>query len=245
MPGRLIANLALHAPLTLEERAAVEGLLGAVKTVPADTELVVDGEASGDCHVLLEGQAFRHKTLPDGRRQIVFFHAPGDLLDLQRAFLEVDYSVSSLSMCRVAPIARSRLAELIAGRPNVGRAFWCVNLVEAAIQREWMVGMGRRTAYARVAHLLCEVYLRLQRLDLTYNNRCRFPITQTHLADAVGLSGVHTNRVLQQLRATGLIELRSRELIIRDWAGLTAAGEFDPAYLHMRPGRAVVRPAVG
>lgn len=231
MPGRLIANLEAHAALAPEERAAVETLLGAPKMVPADTDLVVDGEGAADCHVLLEGQAFRHKTLPDGRRQIVFFHAPGDVLDLQRAFLGVDFSVSSLTMCRVAPISRARLAELIVARPAIGRAFWRMSLIEGAILREWMLGMGRRSAYARVAHLLCEVYLRLQRVDLVQNNRCRFPITQNHLADAAGLSGVHTNRVLQQLRASGLIELRSRELIVRDWAGLAAAGEFDPAYL--------------
>lgn len=234
MPGRLIANLEIHGPLAPEDRAAVEALLGATKTVPADADLVVDGEGAADCHVLLEGQAFRHKTLPDGRRQIVLFHAPGDVLDLQRVFLGVDYSVSSLTTCRVAPMSRVRLADLVALRPTLGRAFWRMSLLEAAIQREWMVGMGRRSAYARVAHLLCEVYLRLQRVDLVQNNRCRFPITQNHLADAAGLSGVHTNRVLQQLRASGLIELRSRELIVRDWAGLAAAGEFDPAYLNAR-----------
>lgn len=240
MSGRLIANLEAHAPLATEERAAVEALLGSAKTVPADADLVVDGEVATDCHVLLEGQAFRYKTLPDGRRQIVFFHAPGDVLDLQLAFLGVDYSVASLTMCRVAPVPRLRLAELIAARPRIGLAFWRMSLQEAAIQREWMVGMGRRTAYARVAHLLCEVFLRLKRMDLVQNDRCRFPITQTHLADAVGLSGVHTNRVLQQLRASGLIELRSRELIVRDWNGLAAAGEFDPAYLHVQVDRAAV-----
>ena len=223
----------------------MESLLGAVKTVPADTELVVDGEAAAECHVLVEGQAFRHKTLPDGRRQIVFFHVPGDMLDLQAAFLPVDYSVSTLTMCRVAPISRTRLAELVAASPRIGRAFWRTSLMEAAIQREWMVGMGRRSAHARVAHLLCEVYLRLQRMDLVQNNRCRFPITQNHLADAVGLSGVHTNRVLQALRASGVIELRSRELIVRDWAGLVAAGEFDAAYLHAPPnGMVVSRPGL-
>ena len=105
MPGRLIANLEAHAPLTPEERAAVEALLGPTKTFPADADLVVDGEAAADCHILLEGQAFRHKTLPDGRRQIMYFHVPGDVLDLQLAFLGVDYSVASLTMCRVASIA--------------------------------------------------------------------------------------------------------------------------------------------
>lgn len=246
MAGRLIANLEGHGPLAPEERVAVEALVGPMKTLPSDTELVTDGEAAPDCHVLMEGQAFRHKTLPDGRRQIVFFHVPGDILDLQLAGMPVDYSVSTLAMCRVAPIARGRLADLIALRPRLGQAFWRLSLLEAAIQREWMFGMGRRTAYARVAHLLCEVYARMQRADLVQNNRCRFPITQNHLADAAGLSGVHTNRVLQALRANGLIELRSRELIVRDWAGLVAAGEFDAAYLQGAAERAAMaRPGGG
>ena len=108
-----------------------------------------------------------------------------------------------------------------------------MSLVEASIQREWMIGMGRKSAYARVAHLLCETFLRLRAAGLATGVRCRFPVTQNHMADAVGLSCVHLNRVLQQLRAAGLVALRGRELVILDWVGLTAAGEFEGGYLHL------------
>jgi CRP-like cAMP-binding protein len=233
MPAPLLAVLESYVTLTPEDRVAVDDLLGAPRQAAADSELVVDGDPSSDCLVLLEGQAFRHKTLPDGRRQILGFLVPGDMLDLPRLFLGVDYGVTALTACLVAPIARSRLEEALAAQPRLARAFWRMALVEAAIQREWMIGMGRRSAHARVAHLLCEAFLRLRNVGMTHGARCRFPVTQNHLADAAGLSGVHTNRVLQSLRQSGLIAFRTRELIVLDWPGLIAVAEFDQQYLHL------------
>lgn len=243
MTARLIANLESHGPLGSEDRAAVAALVGAVRAVPAETEMVVDGQTALECQVLLEGQAFRHKTTADGRRQIIAFLAPGDILDLQRVLMGVDFGVTALTACHTAPIYSVRLEALMQARPAIGRAIWRTSFVEASIQREWMIGMGRRTAHARVAHLLCEVFLRLSRLGLTQGERCRFPWTQSHIADAAGLSGVHTNRVLQALRRRGLIVLRNRELRICDWAALAAIAEFDPAYLHLS--RIPRAPAVG
>lgn len=207
--------------------------MGPVRHTPAEAELVVEGDPSTDCLVLLEGQAFRHKTLPDGRRQILGFLVPGDVLDLPRLFLGVDYGVTALTACQVSAIPRGRLEEALVAHPRLSRAFWRMQLVESAIQREWMIGMGRRSAYARVAHLLCEAFLRLRNVGMTNGARCRFPVTQTHLADAAGLSGVHTNRVLQSLRQNNLIAFRARELVVLDWPGLFAAAEFDANYLHL------------
>jgi CRP-like cAMP-binding protein len=124
----------------------------------------------------------------------------------------------------------------MAANPRVAQAFWRVSLMEAAICREWMVGMGRRSAYARIAHLFCEVIVRLRSTGLVQENRCAFPITQQHLSDALGLSAVHTNRTLQALRREGLISFQGGELVIMDWPGLRAAGEFDPGYLHLGEG---------
>lgn len=242
MPTRLVAALEHFSTLTPEDRMAIQALVGAPRSVPADTELVIDGQAPADRQVLLEGQAFRHKTLPDGRRQIMGFLVPGDILDFQGLFFKADYGVTSLTACLVAPIPNLRLNDAIVSRPNIARALWGATLVEAAMQRGWMVGMGRRSAQARVAHLLCEVFLRLRNVGLTHGDRCRFPVTQTHLADAAGLSGVHTNRVLQSLRQGGLISLRGRELIVHDWAGLAAMGEFEPSYLHLPAEPALRRP---
>jgi CRP-like cAMP-binding protein len=162
MSGRFLANLEDYASLSAAERQAVEGLVGQRKSYPAGAELFEEGETSAECRVLLEGQAFRHKTLRDGRRQIVCFHVPGDLLDLQRVFLGLDYGVTALTACELGLVPKAALAAAMQEHPRVAQALWRLSLVEAAVFREWMVGMGRRTAYARIAHLLCEVVTRMR-----------------------------------------------------------------------------------
>jgi CRP-like cAMP-binding protein len=193
---------------------------------------VVEGDAPSHCRVLLEGQAFRHKTLPDGRRQIMSFHIPGDVCDLQGLFLGMDHNVTALFSGEIGLIPHAKLAEVMEAHPRVARALWRTSLIEASIFREWMIGMGRRSAYARIAHLFCEMAVRMRAAGLVHQNRYSFPITQQHLSDALGLSAVHTNRTLQALRGEGLLSFQGGELVIIDWPGLTAAGEFDIGYLH-------------
>lgn len=237
MVERLIANLQNQGPLSAAARDALAGLQGAPKTLPAGAEIASDGDRPQDCTVLVRGHAFRHKNLPDGRRQIISFYIAGDVVDLQGLLLSLDDSVTALTACEVFQASRARMHGLMDDHPQIARAFWRLSLLEGAMFRAWMVGMGRRTAYARVAHLLCEVMVRMRAVGLAENNRANFPVTQAHLSDALGLSMVHTNRTLQALRADGLISFRGHELVIRDWPGLVAAGEFDPAYLHL-PGKA-------
>ena len=232
MVSRLAANLQLYGALSADELRAVESLIVSTRVIAAGEDLVVEGDAPTHCRVLLDGQAFRHKTLPDGRRQIMAFHIPGDLCDLQGLFLGMDHNVTSLSAGEIGLIPHAKLAEVMEVHPRSARAFWRTSLVEAAIFREWMVGMGRRTAYARIAHLFCEMIVRMRAAGLVLQNRCSFPITQQHLSDALGLSAVHTNRTLQALRGEGLLSFQGGELVIMDWPGLTAAGEFDAGYLH-------------
>ena len=124
---------------------------------------------------------------------------------------------------------------LIGAHPRIGDIFWRDTLIDAAIFREWMVGMGRRSAYSRIAHLLCEVFTRLKVIGLTHGNSCSFPVTQAEIADSLGLSTVHVNRSLMSLRADGLIDSKMlKTLTILDWEGLKKAGEFDPTYLHIQ-----------
>lgn len=232
MAGRL-TTFDNYGPLGLLAPAELAPLVAAPRLASLGTEIVSEEGPSKDCHLLVAGQAYRHRTLADGRRQIMSFNVPGDLLDLQGLSLDLDFGVTALSNCRVVAIPKAKLQALIDEHLTFRQAIWRSSLVEAAIFREWMVGMGRRSAQARIAHLLCEVYMRHRAVGLTSGRNCYFPVTQTHLADALGLSSVHTNRVLQALRADGLIAYRGRELVIRDWPGLCAAGEFDPAYLHL------------
>ena len=232
MVSRLNANLQLHIALSADEQQAVESLIVSTRGTAAGEDLVVEGDAPTHCRVVLEGQAFRHRTLPDGRRQIMSFHIPGDVCDLQGVFLGMDHNVTALTSGEVGLIPHGKLSEIMEAFPRVARAFWRTNLVEAAIFREWMVGMGRRSAYARIAHLFCEVLVRMRAAGLVHNDRCLFPITQQHLSDSLGLSAVHTNRTLQALRGEGLLSFQGGELVILDWTGLKAAGEFDAGYLH-------------
>lgn len=235
MVGRFIENLEVYGRLPDADRAAIAALPVAVRRFDLGDDIVVEGDAPSQCRLLISGLAFRHKTMRDGRRQIMSFHVPGEVCDIEGLLLAMDHSVSALSRAEVGFIPHAAMQALIDSHPAISRAMWRRDLVDGAVAREWMVGMGRRTAYARIAHLFCEMFARLGALGLVDGHRCRFPITQTHLSDALGLSVVHTNRVLQALRGDGLLSFRGGELIVHDWPGLQAAGEFDPAYLHLRP----------
>jgi len=234
MVGRFAQTLELYGQLSEADRAAIAALPVTVRRFEASEDIVSEGDAPSQCRLLISGLAFRHKTLRDGRRQIMSFYVPGEVCDLEGLLLAMDHSVSALGRAEVGFIPHAAMEKLLDGHPQVARALWRTDLVENAIAREWMVGMGRRTAYARIAHLFCEMYARLDAVGMVEAGRCRFPITQTHLSDSLGLSVVHTNRVLQALRGDGLLSFRGGELIVHDWPGLQAAGEFDPAYLHLR-----------
>ena len=146
----------------------------------------------------------------------------------------MDHSLSSLSACKVMFIPHETVCDLVRQCPRIGDVFWRDTLIDAAVFREWIMNLGRREAYGRMAHLLCEFYVRLRAVGLTNGDACELPFTQAELADATGLSAVHVNRTLQELRGEGLITLRAGSLTVLDWDRLQEAGEFDPAYLHLR-----------
>jgi CRP-like cAMP-binding protein len=147
----------------------------------------------------------------------------------------MDHSLATLVPSKVAFITHETLRAFIRAHPRIGDVLWRDTLIEAAVFREWMAGIGRRSAYARIAHLLCEMFVRLKVVGLTSGNTCEMPITQAELGDALGLSTVHVNRTLQELRANRLITSRTNATInIDDWEGLKEAGDFDPTYLHLR-----------
>ena len=234
MAPRLIASLQRFGAFSGPEAAAVQALVTGLRDFAAGDDLAIEGGPASPLRVLLEGQAFRYRMLPDGRRQILGFLIPGDIIDLQSLFLTLDHSIAALTACEVSLLPRARLVDLIQSTPPVAHALWRASLADAAITREWLVGMGRRSAYGRIAHLFCEMSLRLRSVGLENHHRCAFPVTQLHLSDALGLSAVHTNRTLQALRVDNLIAFQSGVLRVLDWPGLRAAGDFDPAYLHLK-----------
>ena len=233
MPHPFIRKLEAFGPLPDEDRRSLEKSLGSTRWVDASRDLVREGDRPAACQLIVEGFAFRHRTMEDGRRQIMSFEIAGDLCDLHGVLLgQADHSITTLTPCMVAPIPHSTLTEWTGSRPAISRALWLASLVDAAISREWIVNVGRRTAYQRAAHLLCEVTQRLLSAGLANGHAYELPLTPMVLADALGLTPVHVNRTLQWLRGEGLIEFGGGSLTVRDWPGLKRAGEFDPAYLH-------------
>ena len=170
--------------------------------------------------------------MQDGQRQIMSFHFPGDILDLSGLLLgKLDHGIGTLTPVEVAPIAHTTLLGWIEQHPGLGRLLWQDTLADAAVFREWVVNVGRRPALARTAHLLCEMVARLQAVGLE-DQAFDLPITAIELADSTGLSVVHVNRVLQELRAKRLVEGRGETLAVLDWDGLRRVAGFDPDYLH-------------
>src|ERR1700753_2687836 len=196
-------------------------------------------EKAKDVHLLLSGWACRYKQLEDGRRQVVSFFLPGDMCDLNVFILkEMDHSIGTITPVTIAELPRDLFDEIGAGYPRITTALWWETLVNAAIQREWTMNLGQRTASERMAHLLSQVFVRLRLAGLTEGTSCEFPLTQSDLADATGLSKVHVNRTLQELRSNELIVLKGKSLTVPGLERLMDAGLFNANYLHMeREGR--------
>ncbi len=204
-----------------------------VRQVGAREDIIREGERAKDVKLILSGWACRYKSLEDGRRQIIAFFVPGDLCDLNIFILkEMDHSIGTITAVRLAELSRETLDTLTLGHPRITQALWWHTLVTAAIQREWTINLGQRTALERVAHLFCEVFLRLRAVGLTEGQSCELPLTQGELGDATGLSTVHVNRTLQELRGLGQIVLRGKTLTIPDLDLLRTTASFNPNYLH-------------
>jgi CRP-like cAMP-binding protein len=233
--NRLVRKLESIFSLSDEERRAVLALPLTVRALPADTDIVRDGDRPSECCLIVEGLACRYKLTPAGGRQIMSFHIPGDIPDLQSIHLNVmDHSLGTLTPSKVAFISHQNLRELNRAWPRIADAFWRDTLIDAAIFREWMVGIGRRSAHQRIAHVICEMLVKFRAVGLATDHVYHWPVTQAELGDALGLSTVHVNRVLQDLRRDGLIVFERGQVSTSDWEGLKALGEFDPIYLHLQ-----------
>jgi CRP-like cAMP-binding protein len=238
---RLFRRIELRVPLVEREKSVLVAAVNRTYIVPAKSEIVHDGARPNVSTVLITGFAARSKHVENGSRQITAIHVPGDFVDLHSFPLKVmDHSVTAVTDCEVATVPHATLANIVATEPNLTTALWLLTLLDGAIHREWLVSMGATSAEAHMAHLFCEMFMRLKAVELTEGNRFLFPVTQHELAATLGLSGVHVNRVLQSLRGQSLIEFDGRQATILDWPGLVALGQFDPTHLHL-PGTDVLR----
>ncbi|MDB5405911.1 MAG: transcriptional regulator, Crp/Fnr family [Rhodospirillales bacterium] len=229
-----IARLEQFAPLSGEDKLELGRLLSEPRRVHAGEDIVREGEAPTHIHIIVSGIACCYKVLPDGGRQIIALHFPSHACDIHHGILSrVDHAIGALRPTQVAYIPHENMLDLLERSPRIAKALWRSTLNDNAILREWLVNIGRREGYGRVAHILYEVYLRLKAVGQADNHSFEFPLTQTELADALGLTPVHVSRVISRLRAESLIVLRRRAVTIIDPEGLKAVAQFSPGYLQM------------
>lgn len=234
MPHHLIRKLEGFAPLSDASKQALHRLDRTMHLLSFGTDIIREGDEPEHINLILSGWACRYKQLEDGRRQILSFFVPGDVCDTHAFLLrEMDHSIGTLTDVRLAQVPRDAFLELLDRYPQIEQAFWWDTLVQAAVQREATVSLGQRLGQERMAHLLCELFYRLRAVGLTDGDTCPLPLSQTDLASALGQSTVHINRVLQALRASGLIALKGKRLAIPDLDALQKVALFNPGYLHL------------
>lgn len=228
-----LKKLKRRIELSPEEESAIRGAVAETRQVRADQILIRSGQALNSSLILLDGWMARSKDLAGGERQVTELHVAGDFADLHGFTLKrLDHDVMTLSDCTLAVVPHERLEHIVDHFPRLARAYWYSTNVDAAIHRELALSLGQRSAISRMAHLFCELHARLDMVGRARSDGYEFPLTQRELSECLGLTVVHANRTLQELRRRGLLELENRQLTIRDRRGLEGIAEFDPAYLY-------------
>jgi CRP-like cAMP-binding protein len=236
MNGPMVLTLARCAALSAADQKILAAAVTSTRDLRRDQDLIREGEQPTECHIILDGVLCRYKLLPEGRRQIVGIQVPGDLCDLSGLVMgHMDHSVGTLTAAKVAVIPHAPLRTIMDEHPAIAAALWQEIASDASIAREWVANVGRRTAYQRVAHLLCEVGSRLQAAGHASDGSFEWPLTQQEVADATGVTTIHVNRMFRQLREDRLIAMQGSTIRVPDWARLRHAGEFNPDYLFLSP----------
>lgn len=217
-----------------QEEEAIRGLVSHTIDLPADEVFIHAGRELNESTLLLDGWMARAKDLQSGQRQLAELQVGGDFVDLHGFVLKrLDHDILTLSRCRIAVVPHDRLKALTERYPHLTRLYWFMTNVDAAIQREWTLSLGRRTAISRLAQLFCELRVRLGIVGLADNDSYDFPLTQVEVGECLGLTSVHVNRTLQELRRRGIVELESRQVRILDLPALESIAEFDNRYLYL------------
>jgi CRP-like cAMP-binding protein len=233
---RHLLKLRRRAEVGADEEKAIRDAIGELRTYPADHVIIRAGQQIEASTLLLDGLMCRYKDLSDGQRQITELHVAGDFVDLHSFTLKrLDHTIMTLTPCRVAMVPHERLARITEQFPHLTRLYWFTTNMDAAIHREWELSLGRRTALSRIAALFCEMRLRLEVVGMTEGQTYALPLTQTDLAECLGLTPIHVNRTLKELREQGLVHFKSGRVTILDWDRLRDIAEFDPAYLYLEP----------
>ena len=220
--------------LTDEEKYAINDLPIKTVTLHSDQDILKIGDKPTQCCLVVDGFTCAYKMTYEGKRQILSLFIPGDIPDLQSLHLKyLDINIASITPCTLGFIDHDAMRTTCKQYPRLSAAFWRETLVSCSITREWLLNNGQRHAYNRIAHLICEIMVRLRAVGLAKDATFDFPITQVELADATGVTQIHVNRVLQALRKDGLISSNKHQITVPDWQKLKDAAEFDPLYLHL------------
>lgn len=242
----IISQLERTETLSPAERGAIAALPIRLRNFDASSYIIREGDRPERCSIVVMGYAFRQRLTTSGARQILAFHMPGDFVDLQSLYLaETDYNVQTLTRATIADMAATDLSAAADRYPRIARSVAMLNLLDAAICRDWLMNVGRREALSRVAHLLCELAHRSAGKALTDGAQYELPMTQEQLADALGLTAVHVNRVLKKLQNDGLISRSKRHIGILTWDALCDVGDFSARYLHFAQAGGVDRVTEG
>ena len=230
----LLLKLRARDLLSGEEEEVLRASVSEIREFPAGRTIVRTGTTLNASTLLVEGIVCRYKDLSDGQRQIMELHVAGDFVDLHGFLLkQLDHNVGTMTPVRVASFPHEALRGITETQPHLGRMLWFSTLLDAAIHREKILSIGRRSAMARIAHILCELLVRLRIVGLADESSYALPLTQADLADVTGLTSVHVNRMLKKLRDEKLLTFRGGTVTIEDWDRLQRVAEFDPTYLHL------------
>lgn len=231
----LVEKLGLRDTISAEEIAALQAVLGPPRHYAAGADIVLEHTHPLHSTLLIEGFSARYSTLKDGRRQITEINVSGDFIDLHSLLMkQMDHGVVALTDCVVAHAPHTRLIHVTEEYPHLTRLLWLDTIIDAAIHRQWLVAMGRRSGLGHLSHLVCELYLRLQAAGQTGDLVFDLPLTQTMLADALGLSTVHVSRLITELRGEGVVNWNGGRIEILNWHRLAEIAEFDPTYLRLQ-----------
>jgi CRP-like cAMP-binding protein len=231
---RHLAKLRVRHDIDDEQAAAIRGAMGEVLRHPAGRTVIEAGVRLDQSTMLLDGLMCRYKDLRDGQRQIAEIHVPGDFVDLHSYTLkQLDHNIMTLTPCRVAMVPHENIERITAESRHLARVYWFSTNLDAAIHREWVLSLGRRSALSRTAALFCELRVRLGIVGLATDAGFAFDLNQTELAECLGLTPVHVNRTLKELRNQGVVTFRERRVQIADLPALRRVAEFDPGYLYL------------
>jgi CRP-like cAMP-binding protein len=241
MSTPFVLKLEYGAGLSDQDRQVLEHAVRDVRQFKPRHDLVLEDESPESVHVILDGFACRYKRLPDGGRQIMAYLVPGDCCDLHVPILsQIDHTIGTLTACKVAFLPHTIIEDLTTQSRTITRALWWSTLADQGILREWLVNMSRRPADKRLAHLLCELLVRLQAVGLATDNSFALPLTQRQIADTLAMTGVHLNRIVRQLRLEAMITLKGHTITIPDVERLKSFADFNPNYLHLTQRRDAV-----